>query len=91
MSSELWFLFLAGAGALIILLPLWKILFLPARLIFKIGLNGIIGFMLLWLANTFGSLMGLYLPINWATLLVAGFLGIPGIIFMGFIKIMGLQ
>lgn len=91
MNSELWLLILAGIGALIILLPLWKILLLPARLIFKIGLNGVIGFMLLWLINTFGSLVGLYLPINWATLLIAGFLGIPGIIFMGIIKMIGLQ
>lgn len=48
----------------------------------KILINGIIGVALLYLTNYIGSNFGLYIAINPITALIAGFLGIPGIIFL---------
>ncbi|MCH3950477.1 MAG: pro-sigmaK processing inhibitor BofA family protein [Acidaminococcus sp.] len=48
----------------------------------KLLWNGIVGMILLWLFNMVGSLAGLHLEINAVTALVAGFFGVPGVIFM---------
>ncbi|GAA0086850.1 pro-sigmaK processing inhibitor BofA family protein [Clostridium sp. CTA-7] len=48
----------------------------------KILLNGIIGIVLLYLANILGSYLGFYIGINAITALIAGFLGVPGVIFL---------
>lgn len=45
--------------------------------------NGIIrimiGALLLFFLNTFGTVIGIHIPINFATAAVSGFLGIPGL------------
>lgn len=48
----------------------------------KILINGIVGVALLYLTNYIGSNFDLYIAINPVTALIAGFLGIPGIIFL---------
>ena len=48
----------------------------------KILINGILGIILLYIANIVGSYIGFVLPINAISALIAGFLGIPGIIFL---------
>lgn len=48
----------------------------------KILLNGIIGIVLLYIANYFGTYLGFYIGINAVTALIAGFLGVPGVIFL---------
>lgn len=48
----------------------------------KILINGIVGIVLLYLANMVGSYVGFYIPINGISAFIAGFLGIPGIIFL---------
>ena len=48
----------------------------------KILINGILGIILLYISNIVGSYIGFVLPINAISALVAGFLGIPGIIFL---------
>ena len=46
----------------------------------KILINGIVGIVLLYAANYIGTYLGFYITINTITALIAGFLGIPGII-----------
>lgn len=48
----------------------------------KILINGVIGVILLYLTNYIGASFNLSIPINAVTALIAGFLGIPGIIFL---------
>lgn len=46
----------------------------------KIILNGIVGVVLLYLTNFIGAYFGFSIGINAITALIAGFLGIPGVI-----------
>lgn len=48
----------------------------------KILLNGIIGIILLYATNYLGTYFGFYIGINAVTALIAGFLGVPGVIFL---------
>ena len=61
------------------------LLFLIIKLLkwpLKILINGILGIILLYIANIVGSYIGFVLPVNAISALIAGFLGIPGIIFL---------
>ena len=61
------------------------LLFLIIKLLkwpLKILINGILGIILLYIANIVGSYSGFVLPVNAISALIAGFLGIPGIIFL---------
>ena len=65
-------------GAILIL----KILTKPIRWIFKLLLNAAFGFVLLFLVNFFGDPVGIYIGVNFVNALVAGFLGVPGVILL---------
>jgi len=56
-----------------------RLLLLPLALAFKIGIHSGCGFLCLWLLNTIAPFTGIAFPINAVTVLVAGFLGLPGI------------
>ena len=56
-----------------------RVMLMPLRLIFKLLLHSGCGFVCLWLLNTVSGFTGVYLPVNAITVLIAGFLGIPGI------------
>ena len=56
-----------------------RVMVMPLRWFWKLFLNGICGFICLWLLNSVSGFTGLYFPINYVTALTAGFLGIPGI------------
>lgn len=48
----------------------------------KILINGVIGIVLLYIANFIGGYLGFAIGINAVTALIAGFLGVPGVIFL---------
>ncbi len=50
------------------------------KLPIKILLNGIVGVLLLYVTNFIGAYFGFAIGINAVTALIAGFLGIPGVI-----------
>ncbi|MEW5867415.1 MAG: pro-sigmaK processing inhibitor BofA family protein [Bacillota bacterium] len=56
------------------------ILYVPLRFVIRLMYNAIIGGVLLWVVNLVGGFFGLSVPINPVTALVAGFLGIPGVV-----------
>ena len=60
-------------------LILVRLLLLPMRFLLKIGLHSGCGFLCLWLLNSVTVFTGIYFPINWVTVIIAGFLGLPGI------------
>lgn len=60
-------------------LLLIRSLLMPIRLLWKTAIYAGSGFACLWLLNTVSGFTGLTLPINAATVLLAGVLGVPGI------------
>ena len=59
-----------------------KLLATPIKWVFKMLINGICGFALLFLANFVGGFFDFAIPVNIITCLVAGAFGIPGVIFL---------
>ncbi len=62
------------------------LLVLPIKIIVRLVINGIVGAVALFILNIFGGMMGLTIGINPVTALVAGFLGIPGILLLVFLQ-----
>lgn len=60
--------------------------FKPFRLLGNVFVKLIIGAMLLFFLNAFGSSIGLHVPINFATACVTGFLGVPGLLSLAAIQ-----
>ena len=55
----------------------------------KIAAHALAGFACLWLLNTTAFFTGIYLPMNAVTVLIAGFLGLPGIGVIAFLSNFG--
>ncbi|WP_138419232.1 pro-sigmaK processing inhibitor BofA family protein [Aquibacillus sediminis] len=51
----------------------------PMRFLAQGTVKLVIGVLFLFFFNVFGASIGLHLPINFFTAIIAGFLGIPGI------------
>lgn len=51
----------------------------PIKLLAKISIHGILGMLCLWLLNSAAWLTGFSFPINAVTVLLVGYLGLPGI------------
>lgn len=71
----------------LLLLFLIRLLLLPLQLVFKLAIHSCCGFLCLWLLNTVSGFTGIFLPINAATVLTAGFLGIPGIVLIALLEV----
>lgn len=65
-----------------------RLLMLPVKFAFKIGIHSACGFVCLWLLNTVSSFTGISFPINAVTVLTAGVLGLPGIGIMALLAVM---
>ena len=65
-----------------------RLLLLPMRFLLKIGLHSGCGFLCLWLLNTVTPFTGIAFPMNLATVLTAGTLGLPGIGLMAVLAVM---
>jgi inhibitor of the pro-sigma K processing machinery len=65
-------------GVIIVLRLLAK----PIRFIFKLLINTVLGFVLLWLVNFFGGGLGIALELSLLNALVVGLLGIPGVLLL---------
>lgn len=60
----------------------FKLLFSQMKLIWKIAVNSLSGFVCLWLLNLASGITGIVFEINFITTLLVGFLGVPGIILL---------
>lgn len=58
---------------------LLRLVMLPMKWGLRLALHGGSGFLCLWLLNTVSGFTGILLPINAVTVLVSGFLGLPGV------------
>ncbi len=77
-----------GAVVICVLLVvlLFKILKTPLKWALKLLLNAVGGFIALVILNFFGGLVGLSLTINLVNCLVAGILGLPGVVLLLVLK-----
>ncbi len=71
---------------LLLLMFLLKLLVLPIRWFWKLFLNSGCGFLCLWLLNSISGFTGISFPINSVTALIAGFLGLPGILLLAILQ-----
>ena len=77
MDNAIWLIL-----AIIILYLVVKFFRWPFKILWKLILNGILGFVLLMLVNFIGNSFGISVGINVITSLIAGFFGVPGVIFL---------
>ncbi len=54
----------------------------PIRLVGQLAVKVVIGALLLFFVNAFGSFFDFHIPINGVTALVSGLLGIPGLLLL---------
>ncbi len=73
---------MAGLFLLVIIFIIAQVIMKPIKLVWKLLLNSVIGLLLLLLTNFLGAYFSFALPINVITVLVSGFLGIPGILLL---------
>ncbi|SFT81669.1 inhibitor of the pro-sigma K processing machinery [Selenomonas sp. GACV-9] len=66
----------AFAVGLIVLCLIGKIIALPMKLLWKLITNSVVGAVLLWIVNLFGA----GVQITFVKALIAGVLGVPGVI-----------
>ena len=59
-----------------------KIFATPIKWAFKLLLNAVLGFVMLFVFNFLGGFIGLSITVGWLSAIVAGVLGIPGIILL---------
>ena len=78
--------FLSIFAPALLLCLLLRLIVLPIKWFWKLLLNSLCGFLCLltdWLQTiqqcTFWDFTGLYFPVNAVTVIIAGFLGLPGI------------
>ena len=65
-----------------------RLCLVPMKWFWKIVINSLCGFACLWLLNLISGFTGIFFPINLVTAAIAGFLGIPGIIFLVLAQLM---
>ena len=83
-------LFFAVAFIIFLVLVSARILVKPLRLLVKLLFNTVAGLILLVIFNFVGGLISFSIPINIVTVLLAGFLGIPGLILLIVVQIIGI-
>lgn len=71
---------------ILLIVLLFKIIKTPLKWALKLLLNAISGFFALVILNFFGGIVGLNLTINLINCLVAGILGLPGVILLLLLK-----
>ena len=78
---------LMAAAVIAVIILLLKIIAAPMKLAFKLLLNALFGFIILFVFNFFGDFVGFTLGINWVNALITGCLGVPGVILLILIKL----
>lgn len=59
-----------------------RIMLKPIKLVLKILLNSFVGLIYLWVINLIGGFLSFHIGINLVTILIAGFLGLPGVLLL---------
>ena len=75
-----------GIIALIAVVLVLKLLSAHIRIAMKLLINGLVGFVVLFLLNFAGEWVGISLGINWINAIVVGVLGAPGVVLLLLLK-----
>lgn len=70
----------------ILVLAVFILLRKPIKIVFKLLLNTIVGFIALFVINFLGSFIGVSVAVNWINAVLVGVLGIPGVALILLIK-----
>jgi inhibitor of the pro-sigma K processing machinery len=73
--------------AIVFLLIIVKVFTWPIKLFFKLLANAVLGVILLLVVNFIGGYFNFFIGINWATALIAGCFGVPGVVFLVVFKL----
>lgn len=76
--------------AIVVLLLAKFVLNLNIKRIIELIINILLGIIVLWLINRFGGSLGISIPINIITALVVGILGLPGVIILLLLNLIGI-
>ena len=68
---------------------LFRLLLLPMKWGLRLGFHAGSGFLCLWLLNTVSGVTGVLLPINLITVLISGTLGLPGVVIVALLQVLG--
>lgn len=61
---------------------LLKILKKPIKLVWKIFLHALLGFVFLFIFNFFAAFVDLSIPVTWLNAIITGVLGVPGVVLL---------
>lgn len=73
---------IVAVGLFLLLALFLTILAKPIKWAMKLLINALVGFVILFIVNFFGGFIGLNITVGWISALVAGILGIPGVILL---------
>ncbi|NLO22196.1 MAG: pro-sigmaK processing inhibitor BofA [Syntrophomonadaceae bacterium] len=73
---------IAALFTLVILYFIAQLFFKPIKLLWKLIFNSAVGLIILLLINVIGTSFAFMIPVNLITILIAGFLGIPGVLLL---------
>ena len=76
--------------AIIVLLLAKFVFHVNLKRIIELVINVLLGIIVLWLINKFGGSLGISIPVNIITGLVVGVLGLPGVIILLFLNLIGI-
>ncbi|MBP7175650.1 MAG: pro-sigmaK processing inhibitor BofA family protein [Thermoclostridium sp.] len=77
---------LAWVAGILVVLVLGRKLKIPLQFALKLLLNGLLGGVVILLINFFGQYIGFYISLNVFSALIAGVLGLPGVIVLVILK-----
>lgn len=72
--------------AVVVIIIAIKIISTPIRWIFKLLVNTLFGFVILFLINFFGQYVGISLEMNTFNAIITGVFGVPGVILLLLLK-----
>lgn len=70
---------LSFLAVMLVIFLVFKLLSLPFKIMWKLFVNAVIGFVLLLLFNFLGGLIGITIEITWWKAVIVGIFGVPGI------------
>lgn len=78
------------AICLVVLWLVFKLLKWPLKIFWKLFINAVIGFVILFVFNLVGGLFNFTININWITSIITGIFGIPGVIVLAVLTLIGI-
>lgn len=76
--------------AIVVLLLAKFVFHVNLKRIIELIINVVLGIIVLWLINKFGGSLGINIPVNIITGLVVGVLGLPGVIILLLLNLIGI-